>query len=178
MFFKKNKSREEIDQTIDAQCNPAAEADQVTNPESEVEIEAEELPATKPEQELPTETSDPGGDTIDEDALEEALSAWCKEREIDDTQQEKIMETILAIRHSMRAGDDTPTLFELARKASDYDSAIVRATSDGELKGRNLAIEEIANGEPQDDGMPHFSSYAYNTTREMPSIFRIAQDAL
>ncbi len=151
MFFKKNKSNEDADQMVDTQCNPTAEADQVTNPETEA---------------------------FDEEALREALSAWCEEREIDGTQQEKIMETILAIRHSMTAGDDTPTLFEFARKASDYDEAIVRATSDGELKGRNLAIEEIANGAPQDDGMPHFSSYAYNTSREMPSIFRLAQDAL
>lgn len=151
MFFKKNKSNDDADQMVDTQSIPTAEADQVTNPDN---------------------------DAFDEEALREALSTWCADREIDDALNAKIMETILAIRHSLAAGDDTPTLFDLARKAADYDDAIARAASDGELKGRNLAIEELANGEPQDDGMPHFSSYAYNSSRELPSIFRLAQDAL
>lgn len=151
MFFKKNKSNEDADQMVDTQSIPTAEADQVTNPDN---------------------------DAFDEEALREALSTWCADREIDDALQAKIMETILAIRHSLAAGDDTLTLFDLARKAADYDDAIARAASDGELKGRNLAIEELANDEPQDDGMPHFSSYAYNSSRELPSIFRLAQDAL
>ena len=136
---------------VDTQSITTAEADQVTNPDN---------------------------DAFDEEALREALSTWCADREIDDALHAKIMETILAIRHSLAAGDDTPTLFDLARKAADYDDAIARAASDGELKGRNLAIEELANDEPQDDGMPHFSSYAYNSSRELPSIFRLAQDAL
>ena len=151
MFFKKNKSNEDADQMVDTQSIPTAEADQVTNPDN---------------------------DAFDEEALREALSTWCADREIDDALHAKIMETILAIRHSLAAGDDRPTLFDLVRKAADYDDAIARAASDGELKGRNLAIEELANGEPQDDGMPHFSSYAYNSSRELPSIFRLAQDAL
>ena len=151
MFFKKNKSNEDVDQMVDTQSIPTAEADQVTNPEN---------------------------DAFDEETLREALSTWCADRAIDDALNAKIMETILATRHSLAAGDETPTLFDLARKAADYDDAIARAASDGELKGRNLAIEELANDEPQDDGMPHFSSYAYNSSRELPSIFRLAQDAL
>lgn len=50
----------------------------------------------------------------------------------------------------------TPEMLEMFRKAMDYDDAIARADSEGELRGRNAAIEakRVTSESKKGDGIP------------------------
>lgn len=179
LLKKKNggaEAPEEQPATVVFESEAESEAD--SQFEADTQLEAgdtdEENPADKAvEDELAEEESV----IADEDAMMAAFEAWLEDSINDADRREAAKSAMAKVRGAVLAGDYDDALFDVVAKGADYDRAVADAEETGEIRGRNMSIEELME-EPVDDGVPHPGANGGTRFHESgPSIFDVARDA-
>lgn len=158
-------------------ANESPSADREEDPKEDEQQNASEAPTMTPEGNTPDDSEDEGEvDAGSEDTLREMI-LQCMSEEPEE-HRERLISTYDKIVGALKAGDADMDVLELLRRAADYEDDVASAEAAGELKGRNMRIEEMMRSETADDGVPHPRGSYVSGARTSPSIFDLARGAV
>lgn len=85
------------------------------------------------------------------------FEAFVAEHNFNEEQAQELNDTIGEVFTNLLHKKITPEMLEMFRKAMDYDNAIAKASDEGEVRGRNAAIEakRVASESNKGDGIPN-----------------------
>lgn len=92
-----------------------------------------------------------------EEKTYENFEAFVAEKGLSEEQAQKLNDTIGDVFEKLLYKEITPEMLEMFSKAMNYDDDVAKASSEGEIRGRNSAIEakRVANESKKGDGIPN-----------------------
>ncbi|MCM1505347.1 MAG: hypothetical protein NC127_09140 [Muribaculum sp.] len=124
-----------------------------------------------------SDESDESEESDGSDKMADAFEAWLSDSSLDSVGIEATRAALEIVSGSISSGKFDDIFFDLIAKGADYDRAVEEAEIAGEVRGRNVKIDELRNA-ITDDGLPHPGAGGGGSIpNRAPSIFDLARDA-
>lgn len=175
---KRKDLSEEVSQE-DQQGNPPMESEEmIEEPTENVEMKNTEETEESPS-EPANESSAAAEESESERRFRELAQAFAIGRGLPAEELEEALAVMKRLGEAWTAGKPTVEMLELTVKGLDYDRAVSKAIADGELRGRNMQIEQRYMKPDESDGLPHPSGRGggKRDAVRMASIFDLARNA-
>lgn len=175
---KRKDLSEEMSQK-DQQGNPPMESEEmIGEPKENVEMKNTEETEESPS-EPANESSAAAEESESERQFRELAQAFAIGRGLPAEELEEALAAMKRLGEAWTAGKPTVEMLELTVKGLDYDRAVSKAIADGELRGRNMQIEQRYMKPVESDGLPHPSGRGggKRDAGRMASIFDLARNA-